>query len=138
LSRSNKTIFSRLERREIPIDAHNDPARCVAMTAAANAIDLLHREIANPDTQWSLGTFGAIAEFSRDCGEPVLLIRCAARLARKFRSSGPRRRRPGRSRSSRRLNRREDDRFPAGYPPKDTNFIDPMRGKTGWTKVAAR
>jgi len=27
--------------------------------------DLLCREIANPDTQWSLGTFGAIAEFSR-------------------------------------------------------------------------
>jgi hypothetical protein len=69
------TIFSRLERREMPIDAHNDAARCVAMTAAANAIDLLHREIANPDTQWSLGTFGAIAEFSRDRGEPVLLIR---------------------------------------------------------------
>ena len=41
------------------------------MTAAANAIDLLHRGIANPDTQWSLGTFGAIAEFSRDRGEPV-------------------------------------------------------------------
>ena len=40
------------------------------MTAAA-AIDLLQREIANPDTQWSLGTFGAIAEFSRDRDEPV-------------------------------------------------------------------
>ena len=34
------------------------------MTAAT--IDLLHRAIADPDTQWSLGTFGAIAEFSRD------------------------------------------------------------------------
>ena len=41
------------------------------MTAAA--IDLLRREIANPDTQWSLGTFGAIAEFSRDRDEPVRL-----------------------------------------------------------------
>ena len=38
------------------------------------AIDLLHREISNPDTQWSLGTFGAIAEFSRDHGEPVRLV----------------------------------------------------------------
>jgi hypothetical protein len=41
--------------------------------AATAAIDLLQREIANPDTQWSLGTFGAIAEFSRDRDEPVAL-----------------------------------------------------------------
>ena len=41
------------------------------MTAAT--IDLLHRAIADPDTQWSLGTFGAIAEFSRDPDEPVTL-----------------------------------------------------------------
>jgi hypothetical protein len=39
------------------------------MTAA----DLLRREIANSDTQWSVGTFGAIAEFSRDRDEPVAL-----------------------------------------------------------------
>jgi hypothetical protein len=41
------------------------------------AIDLLQREISNPDTQWSLGTFGAIAEFSRDPGEPVRLVQSA-------------------------------------------------------------
>jgi hypothetical protein len=41
---------------------------------SAAAIDLLQREISNPDTQWSLGTFGAIAEFSRDHGEPVRLV----------------------------------------------------------------
>jgi hypothetical protein len=34
--------------------------------AATATIELLQREIANTDTQWSLGTFGAIAEFSRD------------------------------------------------------------------------
>jgi hypothetical protein len=45
------------------------------MTAAA--IDLLQREISNPDTQWSLGTFGAIAEFSRDHGEQVRLVQSA-------------------------------------------------------------
>ena len=45
------------------------------MTAAA--IDLLQREISNPDTQWSLGTFGAIAEFSRDHDEPVRLVQSA-------------------------------------------------------------
>jgi hypothetical protein len=44
---------------------------------SAAAVDLLQREIANPDTQWSLGTFGAIAEFSRDHGEPVRLVQSA-------------------------------------------------------------
>jgi hypothetical protein len=51
------------------------PAKRAAITAPATAIDLLHREIANPDTQWSLGTFGAIAEFVRDRDEPVRLTR---------------------------------------------------------------
>jgi len=35
---------------------------------------LLSDQIANPDTQWSLGTFGAIAEFARDRDEPVNLM----------------------------------------------------------------
>ncbi|MDP1582511.1 MAG: hypothetical protein Q8M18_03695 [Bradyrhizobium sp.] len=39
----------------------------------AATIDLLHRAIADPATQWSLGTFGAIAEFSRDPAEAVAL-----------------------------------------------------------------
>ena len=30
-----------------------------AATTRSAATDLLDREIANPDTQWSLGTFGA-------------------------------------------------------------------------------
>jgi hypothetical protein len=47
-------------------NADADRAGSVAMTMAATTIELLHREIANPDTQWSLGTFGAIAEFSRN------------------------------------------------------------------------
>jgi hypothetical protein len=50
-------------------------AMSAATTAPDAAIDLLHREIANPDTQWSLGTFGAIGEFSRDRDEPVRLTR---------------------------------------------------------------
>jgi hypothetical protein len=43
----------------------------------SSAIDLLQREISNPDTQWSLGTFGAIAEFSRDHDEQVRLVQSA-------------------------------------------------------------
>ncbi len=39
----------------------------------AATIDLLHRAIGDPETQWSRGTFGAIAEFSRDPDEPVTL-----------------------------------------------------------------
>jgi len=45
--------------------------------AVSAAIDLVRREIANPETQWSLGTFGAIAEFARDCDEPVHLSQSA-------------------------------------------------------------
>src|SRR5262245_16031161 len=43
------------------------------MSAPSAVVDLLQREISNPETQWSLGTFGAIAEFSRDRDEPVCL-----------------------------------------------------------------
>ena len=47
------------------------------MLEAIPAIDLLRREIANPETQWSLGTFGAIAEFSRDRDEPAHVTQSA-------------------------------------------------------------
>jgi hypothetical protein len=43
------------------------------MTTPSAAIDLLHAQIADADTQWSLGTFGGIAEFSRDRDEKVRL-----------------------------------------------------------------
>jgi hypothetical protein len=45
------------------------------------AIDLLHAQIADADTQWSLGTFGGIAEFSRDRDEKVCLTQSAAGAA---------------------------------------------------------
>jgi hypothetical protein len=55
------------------------PETIAATQAAMNAaaIDLVRREMANPDTQWSLGTFGAIAEFARDSDEPVSLSQSA-------------------------------------------------------------
>ena len=37
----------------------------------ANAFELIEAQIADPDAQWSLGTFGAIAEFMRDADEPA-------------------------------------------------------------------
>jgi Family of unknown function (DUF6925) len=47
------------------------------MTLVPAAIALLRRGIADPDTQWSLGTFGAIAEFSRDEDEPAQVTMAA-------------------------------------------------------------
>ncbi len=41
----------------------------------------LDAQMADAETQWSLGTFGAIAEFARDAGEPVALARDTASLA---------------------------------------------------------
>jgi hypothetical protein len=48
------------------------------MPPPSAVIDLLHRQIADADTQWSLGTFGGIAEFSRDRDEKVDLAQSAA------------------------------------------------------------
>ena len=50
------------------------------MTAVAPTADLaafLAAQMADAETQWSLGTFGAIAEFARDLDEPVALPRGA-------------------------------------------------------------
>jgi hypothetical protein len=51
------------------------------MPPPSAAIDLLHRQIADADTQWSLGTFGGIAEFSRDRNEKVTLAQSATGAA---------------------------------------------------------
>src|SRR5215813_12182596 len=37
----------------------------------ASAFDLIAEQLADADAQWSLGTFGAIAEFSRQADEPA-------------------------------------------------------------------
>jgi hypothetical protein len=46
-----------------------------------SGIDLLAAEMADHRTGWSLGTFGAIAEFTRDPDEPVTFSRGATTLA---------------------------------------------------------
>ncbi len=51
------------------------------MAQMANIVDLLTEQISNPDTQWSLGTFGGIAEFSRDRDEPVTLTTSDSRVS---------------------------------------------------------
>lgn len=48
----------------------------------ARPADVLAAQIANPDAQWSLGTFGAIAEFSRDPRESVQLAAHSAVTSR--------------------------------------------------------
>ena len=47
----------------------------------AKTLELLATQMADPETQWSLGTFGALAEFSRDPGEPVTLTRSERALS---------------------------------------------------------
>jgi hypothetical protein len=47
-----------------------------------NAIELrewMSREMRDVGTSWSVGTFGAIAEFSRDQGEPATIVCDASR-----------------------------------------------------------
>jgi hypothetical protein len=51
------------------------------MATQSAAIDLLHAQIADAGTQWSLGTFGGIAEFSRDRDEEVRLTQSATGAA---------------------------------------------------------
>jgi hypothetical protein len=51
------------------------------MAIQSAAIDLLHAQITDTDTQWSLGTFGGIAEFSRDRDEKVRLTQSATGAA---------------------------------------------------------
>jgi len=43
----------------------------------AGAFELIADQLADPDAQWSLGTFGAIAEFMRDADEPAEIARDA-------------------------------------------------------------
>jgi len=42
---------------------------------------LLRDQLADPQTGWSLGTFGALAEFTRDPGEPAVLTNDARAMA---------------------------------------------------------
>jgi hypothetical protein len=48
---------------------------------ASSPIELLAAQMADHEASWSLGTFGAIAEFARDPDEPVELSRNSADLA---------------------------------------------------------
>ena len=51
------------------------------MSDAASKFALLAAQMADHETNWSLGTFGAIAEFMRDADEPVTLSRGDACVA---------------------------------------------------------
>src|ERR1044072_7920310 len=43
--------------------------------ASASAFELIADQLADPEAQWSLGTFGAIAEFMRDADGPAEVVR---------------------------------------------------------------
>src|SRR5262249_57192322 len=50
------------------------------MDTCANTFEFLTTQMLNAETQWSLGTFGAIAEFARDLDEPFTFHRGKASL----------------------------------------------------------
>jgi hypothetical protein len=52
-----------------------------AMSDSATNFEFLAAQMADPWTNWSLGTFGAIAEFAREADEPLTLSRGDAVLA---------------------------------------------------------
>jgi len=52
------------------------------VTAAADVEAFLALQMADAETQWSIGTFGAIAEFARDAREPGALSSLSAATAR--------------------------------------------------------
>src|SRR6185295_2362399 len=45
------------------------------------ALDIITHQLADPDAQWSLGTFGAIAEFMREPDEPAGVVRNEASIS---------------------------------------------------------
>ena len=50
------------------------------MTVSGECFEFLAGQMINAETQWSLGTFGAIAEFMRDLDEPFAFQRGKASL----------------------------------------------------------
>jgi len=51
------------------------------VSAAANKLEFLAAQMADHEANWSLGTFGAIAEFMRGPDEPFALSRSGAAVA---------------------------------------------------------
>jgi hypothetical protein len=48
---------------------------------AAKVLDFLAEQLADPETAWSIGTFGAIAEFMREADEPTKISRGDATIS---------------------------------------------------------
>jgi uncharacterized protein DUF6925 len=65
----------------IAMEAENVAPRTSAASDAAGIFKLLAAQMADHETTWSLRTFGAIAEFTREPGEPVVLSQSDAGLA---------------------------------------------------------
>jgi hypothetical protein len=51
------------------------------VTISSEVFEFIARHMSDPDTYWSLGTFGAIAEFMRDPDEPTALVRDGTSLS---------------------------------------------------------
>jgi hypothetical protein len=51
------------------------------LSAQGDIAAILAQQVSNPETSWSLGSFGAIAEFTRDAGEPAAIETAGGTLA---------------------------------------------------------
>jgi hypothetical protein len=51
------------------------------VTGSGELLDFLTGQLADAETAWSVGTFGAIAEFTRDAGEPAALQNTGGSIA---------------------------------------------------------
>jgi Family of unknown function (DUF6925) len=61
--------------------ADRDKNRKWHVTVSSELLDFLTGQLADAETAWSVGTFGAIAEFTRDAGEPVALQNAGGSIA---------------------------------------------------------
>ena len=61
--------------------ANRDQDRGWYVSKRDNLLDFLAAQLANDETAWSVGCFGAIAEFMRDFDEAVTFQRAAGSIA---------------------------------------------------------
>ena len=65
----------------VPVEKVGTCRRRRALNDSAGIAGFLADQLADASVQWSLGTFGAIAEFMRDADELVTLVRAASSLS---------------------------------------------------------
>src|SRR5262249_28482036 len=74
---SSAAFASRATAYNSAIDGH----QIMIMTTVAPLMDFLAGQLADIEAGWSVGTFGAIAEFTRDAADPAELHQACGRIS---------------------------------------------------------